>query len=262
MTEEDRGFSLRRWSARKLDAARALQETQAPPPVADVPVPVAAAPVGEAPAPQAAAEPSLPPVETLTFGSDFSAFMKPKVAEAVKRQALKKLFADPHFNVMDGLDVYIDDYSIPSPLEPELVSELWHARSTLNPPRTRINAAGYAEDVPPDEDDEAAGSADAAEGTPPRAADGTADAAEGTPHAAEGTADAAAPGGAADGMESTTTGGAGAGPGDAGTHAGATNAPRTDIASAGGESASGPIALVATGVAVPAFPSDPVAGNP
>jgi hypothetical protein len=29
---------------------------------------------------------------------------------------MKKLFADPHFNVMDGLDIYIDDYSIPSPL--------------------------------------------------------------------------------------------------------------------------------------------------
>ena len=32
---------------------------------------------------------------------------------------MKKLFADPHFNVMDGLDIYIDDYSIPSPLSPE-----------------------------------------------------------------------------------------------------------------------------------------------
>ena len=29
---------------------------------------------------------------------------------------MKKLFADPHFNVMDGLDIYIDDYSKPSPL--------------------------------------------------------------------------------------------------------------------------------------------------
>jgi hypothetical protein len=41
------------------------------------------------------------------------------VTQAVKNAAMKKLFADPHFNVMDGLDIYIDDYSIPSPLSPE-----------------------------------------------------------------------------------------------------------------------------------------------
>jgi len=29
----------------------------------------------------------------------------------VKNAAMKKLFADPHFNVMDGLDIYIDDYT-------------------------------------------------------------------------------------------------------------------------------------------------------
>ena len=31
---------------------------------------------------------------------------------------MKKLFADPHYNVMDGLDVYIDDYSKPDPIPP------------------------------------------------------------------------------------------------------------------------------------------------
>jgi hypothetical protein len=34
----------------------------------------------------------------------------------LRRQALKTLFQDPRFNVMDGLDVYIDDYSKPDPL--------------------------------------------------------------------------------------------------------------------------------------------------
>jgi hypothetical protein len=29
---------------------------------------------------------------------------------------MKKLFADPHFNVMDGLDIYIDDYSKSDPI--------------------------------------------------------------------------------------------------------------------------------------------------
>jgi hypothetical protein len=29
---------------------------------------------------------------------------------------MKKLFADPHFNVMDRLDTYIDDYTVPDPI--------------------------------------------------------------------------------------------------------------------------------------------------
>src|SRR3974390_2637024 len=47
------------------------------------------------------------------LASDFLAFFSPEVDESLKRAALKKLFADPHFNVMDGLDVYVDDYSKP-----------------------------------------------------------------------------------------------------------------------------------------------------
>jgi hypothetical protein len=50
------------------------------------------------------------------FDPDFSAFMKPDVDPAVQQAALKKMFTDPHFNVMDGLDIYIDDYSKPDPL--------------------------------------------------------------------------------------------------------------------------------------------------
>jgi Protein of unknown function (DUF3306) len=50
------------------------------------------------------------------FAPDFSAFMKPDVDPAVQQAALKKMFTDPHFNVMDGLDIYIDDYSKPDPL--------------------------------------------------------------------------------------------------------------------------------------------------
>jgi len=58
----------------------------------------------------------LPPVESLTPDSDFAAFMKPEVDPSLKREAFKKLIEDPRFNVMDGLDVYIDDYSKPDPL--------------------------------------------------------------------------------------------------------------------------------------------------
>lgn len=68
------------------------------------------------PAEPAPVEKPLPPVESLTPESDFTPFMKAEVEPGIRRQALKTLFQDPRFNVMDGLDVYIDDYSKPDPL--------------------------------------------------------------------------------------------------------------------------------------------------
>ena len=68
------------------------------------------------PAPVPAQPEPLPPVESLTPESDFSPFMREGVDPATRRLAVKKLFEDPRFNVMDGLDVYIDDYSKPDPL--------------------------------------------------------------------------------------------------------------------------------------------------
>src|SRR3954466_13553302 len=75
--------------------------------------------------------PELPPLDSLTFESDFKDFMHSKVEEGVKRAALKKLFADPRFNVMDGLDTYIDDYSIENPIPDEMMARLDHARQAL-----------------------------------------------------------------------------------------------------------------------------------
>ena len=37
---------------------------------------------------------------------------------------MKKLFADPHFNVMDGLDTYIDDYGKPDPIPQSMLRQL------------------------------------------------------------------------------------------------------------------------------------------
>lgn len=56
--------------------------------------------------------------------ANFSRFIQPEVAPELKNAALKKLFTDPHFNVMDGLDVYIDDYSQPDPLPPGMLEQL------------------------------------------------------------------------------------------------------------------------------------------
>ena len=67
--------------------------------------------------------------------SDFTVFLKEEVSEAVRRQAMKTLFADPHFNVMDGLDIYIDDYSISDPISDEMMATLHQMRSIVEEPQ-------------------------------------------------------------------------------------------------------------------------------
>jgi Protein of unknown function (DUF3306) len=69
----------------------------------------------EAP-PAAAPPPTLADVAMLTRDSDYTRFVAAGVDEGVKRAAMKKLFTDPHFNVMDGLDTYIDDYGKADPI--------------------------------------------------------------------------------------------------------------------------------------------------
>lgn len=124
---DEKGF-LHRWSRRKHEAARA---PEAPPPAPPEPVPVVAtAPVPEAAPPPAEPAP-LPPVESLTIESDFTPFLSQKVDETVKRAALRKLFSDPRFNVMDGLDVYIDDYSKPDPVPEGFLDKLADVYKTL-----------------------------------------------------------------------------------------------------------------------------------
>jgi hypothetical protein len=141
------GFSHKRWSQRKHAARRAGVEPAMPASgEARVPAPASApAAAGEAVAPPA----PLPPVESLTFDADVTGFMKPDVDPSLKCAALKKLFADPRFNVMDGLDVYIDDYSKPDPIDAETVARLVQARFLFDPPKTRVNERGEVEDVPP-----------------------------------------------------------------------------------------------------------------
>jgi hypothetical protein len=62
--------------------------------------------------------------------------------------------------------VYIDDYSKPSPLEPELARTLMQARYIFDPPKTRVTAEGIVEDVPEGEDAVVAADADAVDGPP------------------------------------------------------------------------------------------------
>ena len=136
---------LGRWSKRKL-AVREGKELPdlAPPTTASIPAPAPSGGAGAALAGSAAtahlpatsanlaatpvtatapelAKPEAPPltlddVRALTGESDFSAFVRPGVSPEVKNAAMKKLFTNPHFNVMDRLDTYIDDYSQSDPL--------------------------------------------------------------------------------------------------------------------------------------------------
>jgi hypothetical protein len=112
------GF-LGRWSRLKSDRREA--DSQAP-----VEVDTPAQPVASDGAP-----PELPPVDTLTIESDFTGFLHPKVDEDLRRTALRKLFSEPHFNVMDGLDVYIDDYSVSEPLPASMLADLKQAQRIL-----------------------------------------------------------------------------------------------------------------------------------
>lgn len=114
MAEEKERF-LSRWSRRKHEVQE-KEGTQPPP----APVPQHAAP-----------PPELPPLDKLTLDSDYGGFFHPKVDEKLRRAALKRLFSDPHFNVMDGLDVYIDDYSKNEPIPAAMLAGLRQAQNIL-----------------------------------------------------------------------------------------------------------------------------------
>lgn len=127
------GF-LGRWAKRK-EAVRQGKELPAEPQVKPAAPAVASPASVPAPTPQAAppvAEqppaPTLEEAEALTPESDFRRFAGAGVDPQVRNAAMKKLFADPHFNVMDGLDIYIDDYSKPDPIPPEMLRQLASAK--------------------------------------------------------------------------------------------------------------------------------------
>ena len=133
---------LGRWSKRK-EAVREGKPVAPEPEVAPVAPPaqavagtdgVQAVPAAPAPADGGDAPPERPPLPTLADvqalapGADVSRFMQAGVPADVRSAAMKKLFADPHFNIMDGLDTYIDDYSKPDPIPPEMLRQLASAK--------------------------------------------------------------------------------------------------------------------------------------
>jgi Protein of unknown function (DUF3306) len=149
MAERDDSF-LSRWSRRKVAVKQGLpvvpeaSKPLDPPPLpvrAEVSKPSASASIRPqgVPCPEVSKDqgerelpppPTLEDVAQLTNESDFSRFVAPDVDPGVKNAAMKKLFAcDPHFNVMDGLDTYIDDYNKFEPLTKSMLRQLVSARA-------------------------------------------------------------------------------------------------------------------------------------
>lgn len=78
--------------------------------------------------PQVPPPPTLEDTQSLTPQSDFKRFMAADVDPEVKNAAMKKLFTDPHFNVMDRMDVYIDDYNTPNPMPASMLRQMASAK--------------------------------------------------------------------------------------------------------------------------------------
>ena len=140
------GSFLGRWSQRKVQARQeALPAAEPNEPAKPVELARPAAKIEQTPAGQPLAAtgaglqsdapaqpppPTLEDVAKLTADSDYSAFAARHVDAKVRNAAMRKLFAgDPHFNVMDGLDVYIDDYSVGVPIPKSMLRQMVQARS-------------------------------------------------------------------------------------------------------------------------------------
>ncbi len=68
-------------------------------------------------------------VAQLTRESNYGKFVSRRVDPEVRNAALKKLFTDPHYNVMDGLDTYIDDYTQYEPISKSMLRQMVQARA-------------------------------------------------------------------------------------------------------------------------------------
>lgn len=140
----DEGF-LKRWS--RLKATPEAQVLASPVPSesegtgpAELIRPESSRPAGSAhlarpgPTPSADTPPAPPPptiadAAALTHDSDFSTFVASNVDAAVRRLAMKKLFSDPHFQGHDGLDIYMGDYTIPSPVSADMLADMSHNKN-------------------------------------------------------------------------------------------------------------------------------------
>lgn len=153
---------LSRWARRKA-------EQQSDTPVADEVSPPTEAlseqpPVVPDDLPPPPSDEDMPAIESLDEGSDYSQFFSPNVSEALRQQALRKLFRLPEFNVRDGLNDYDGDFSQMPALSAEVAQQL---RSWFDEQKDAFHEALNEEDTSApesetNEDDNAVGDADLA----------------------------------------------------------------------------------------------------
>jgi hypothetical protein len=108
VTQEKEAF-LDRWSRLKKEPPEAKP-------------PAAVAEKKEEPAPV------LPPIEELKPDSDFKPFMNAKVDPVTRRDALKKLFADAHYNIPDPFEAYSEDYTKSEPIPEAMLKAINRVR--------------------------------------------------------------------------------------------------------------------------------------
>lgn len=111
MSEEKEAF-LERWSRLKAERPREQPEEK---------------PAAVQEAKQAPAAP-LQPVEELNPDSDFKPFMNPQVDPGMRRSALKKLFADAHYNIPDPFEAYSEDYTKSDPIPEKMLKAINRVR--------------------------------------------------------------------------------------------------------------------------------------
>ena len=104
--EEKKEPFLDRWSRLKRDSVEEKKEEESP-------------------------RPALPPTDKLTPESDFTGFMHPKVEDALRRVALKKLFSDPHFNVPDPFEPFSGDWTGGEAISEQMLAALNQAKRLL-----------------------------------------------------------------------------------------------------------------------------------
>ena len=145
MNAEDKENFASRWSRRKIEARKTEEKPAEPEPSSErtvpaVPADAAAAPPG-APAPR-----ELPPLESLKgLASEYTEFLKPGVDENLRRSALKKLFADPHFENFERFEAYCEDFTKGEAIPLAILKTLEHAKGLLFDEEKKEDAHAEAE---------------------------------------------------------------------------------------------------------------------
>jgi hypothetical protein len=163
---------LGRWSRLKADERRKAGAAALVPPPDEAAVPAP----DEAAVPAPAVEPeapedivaALPPIESLTKDSDFTAFLKAGVPEELKNAALRRLWrSDPTLAGPELLDLHNLDYTFPA--VPELVRTAYQVGKGFVDALDEAGKAGISPTGPagePSNDRAVAEGGDAAAGDP------------------------------------------------------------------------------------------------